>query len=70
MSFYYNNLWKKLIDKNMSKVELKNAIKIAPATLAKLGKNKPVSMLIISKICDELECNIEDIVEYRSENNK
>ena len=44
MSFSYNKLWKLLIDKNMMKTELQEAIGMSPATLAKMGKNEPISM--------------------------
>lgn len=64
MAFKYNKLWKLLIDKNMNKVALRDAINITPATLAKLSKNKPVNMDILARICKELECNIGDIVDY------
>ena len=67
MSFCYNKLWKLLIDKNMRKVDLRDAIGITPATLAKLGKNQNVNMDVLSRICKELNCNIGDIVEYVKE---
>lgn len=43
MPFSYNKLWKILIDKNMNKVALRDAIGITPATLSKLSRNQPVS---------------------------
>ncbi|KOR25183.1 helix-turn-helix transcriptional regulator [Clostridium sp. L74] len=64
MAFNYNKLWKLLIDKNMNKVALRDAINITPATLAKLSKSQPVNMQILARICKELECNIGDIVDY------
>lgn len=64
MAFSYNKLWKLLIDKNMNKVELRDAISITPSTLAKLSKNQPVSMDVLARICKELDCNIGDIVDY------
>ncbi len=64
MAFSYNNLWKLLIDKNMNKTALKNAIGITPTTLARLSKNQNVTMDVLGKICCELKCNIENIVEY------
>ena len=39
MSFSYNNLWKLLIDKNMMKTELQEAVGMSASTLAKMGKN-------------------------------
>ncbi len=62
--FNYNKLWKLLIDKEMNKVALRNAVGITPATLAKLSKNENVSMDVLGRICKELCCNIGEIVDY------
>jgi len=62
MKFSYDPLWKLLIDKHMKKKDLKNLTHLAPATIAKLSKNEPVSMEVLGKICVVLECNIGDIV--------
>ena len=64
MAFCYDKLWKLLIDKHMNKVELRDAIGITPATLAKMGKNKNVSMEVLGRICQTLNCNIGDILDY------
>lgn len=64
MAFSYNKLWKLLIDKKMNKVTLRDAIGITPSTLAKLSKDQNVSMDVLGKICQELSCDIGDIVEY------
>lgn len=64
MPFSYNKLWKLLIDKNMNKVALRDAISITPSTLSKLSKNEKVSMDVLERICKELNCNVGDIVEY------
>lgn len=69
MAFSYNKLWKLLIDKNMNKTALRDAIGITPSTLARLSKNQNVTMDVLGKICKELNCNIEDIVEYVREDN-
>lgn len=62
--FCYDKLWKLLVDKHMNKVELRDAARITPATLAKMGKNQNVSMEVIGRICDTLQCNIGDILDY------
>ncbi len=67
--FNYNKLWKLLIDKNMNKVMLRDAIKITPNTLAKLSKNETVSMDVLGRICKVLNCNVGDIVDFVDENN-
>ena len=59
----YNKLWKFLIDKNMKKTQLKEAAGIGSTTLSKLSKNQLVSMEVIVKICEVLDCNIGDIMD-------
>ena len=63
MSVSYNKLWKLLIDHNMNKSDLGKAAKISPNTIAKLGKNESVSLDILVRICEVLDCDIGDIVE-------
>ena len=63
MNFSYNKLWKILIDKNMMKKDLMEKTGITSSTMAKMGKNKAVSMDVLWKICVALECNIGDIVD-------
>ena len=64
MAISYNKLWKILIDKRMSKVNLRDSIGMSSSTLAKLSKDKQVSMEVLEKICEKLDCNIGDIVDY------
>ena len=59
----YNKLWKLLIDKNLSKTYLREN-GIHPATIAKMGKDQPVSLQVLERLCKLLNCNIEDLVEY------
>ena len=59
----YNKLWKKLIDLDMKKKDLKDITGIGSTTLTKLSKNEPVSMDVMIKICVALKCNIGDIVD-------
>jgi len=59
----YNKLWKRLIDLGMNKTQLKDKAKISTNAIAKLGKNEPVSLETISKICVALKCNIGDIMD-------
>lgn len=68
MEFSYNKLWKLLIDKNMMKKDLMAKTNITSSTIAKMGKNKAVSMEILGKICMALDCNIGDIVDVVKEN--
>ena len=64
MSVSYNGLWKLLIDKNMKKLELRDVAGISNGTLAKLGKNEPVALTVLERICKALGCQIGDIGEY------
>lgn len=63
MAISYNKLWKQLIDKNMTKTDLRLKADIGTATLAKLGKNEQVSMDVLLRICNVLNCNISEIVD-------
>ncbi len=63
MAVSYTKLWKLLIDKHMNKTDLRLKADIGTATLAKLGKNQPVSMEVIMRICAVLECNIADVMD-------
>lgn len=64
MSVSYNGLWKLLIDKNMKKVDLINNLGISSSTVAKMTKGETVSMSIMEKICDELDCDFGDLISY------
>lgn len=59
----YNKLWKKLIDLNMKKRELKEVTGIGSTTLTKLNNDEPVSMDVMIKICVALNCNIGDVMD-------
>ena len=63
MTVSYNRLWKKLIDLNMSKSQLREKAGITTNALAKMGKSENVSTEVICKICDALNCRVEDILE-------
>ena len=67
MKVRYNNLFKLLIDKKMKKTDLAKAAGLTPATLARLSKDEIVSMETIIKICECLNCRIEDVVELVSD---
>ena len=64
MATNYNSLWKKLIDKGMSKTDLRMAAGMSSGTLARLSKCEPVETTTLEKICKVLECDIGDIVSY------
>lgn len=64
MEVSYNKLWKLLIDKGMNKSKLRTLTGIGTNTLAKLSKNEQVSMDVLMKLCQKLECDISDICEF------
>lgn len=63
MKVDYKKLWILLIEKKMSKSQLRKEAELSPATLTKLNKNEYVSMDVLTRICKVLECDIGDIVE-------
>ena len=67
LTISYNKLWKLLIDKKLSKVDLRKNADIAPNTMTKLRRDEPVSMLILLKIAEHLDCDISDICEFVKE---
>ena len=69
MKTTYKKLWKLLIDREMTKSELRERTGISSASLAKLGKGKNVSMSVLLKICSTLDCDIGDIVETVRDDN-
>lgn len=67
MALSYNKLWKLLIDQGMTKTEMRLKADISTTTLAKLGKNETVSMEVLLKICNVLDCNIGEIMDVIKE---
>ncbi len=67
MAISYNKLWKLLIDKGMTKTQMRLQADISTTTLAKLGKNETVSMDVLLKICKLLDCNVGDIMDVINE---
>jgi len=65
--FSYNKLWKMLIDRNMIKKDLMAETNITSSTMAKMGKGLPVNMETLGRICEALDCDIGDIVDYVKE---
>jgi DNA-binding Xre family transcriptional regulator len=70
MAVSYKKLWKLLIDKDMTAVELREKTGIAPNTITKLRRNEEVSMTVLVKICTALNANIGDIMDLLPEEEK
>jgi DNA-binding Xre family transcriptional regulator len=64
MAISYNGLWKLLIDKSMYKKDLTEKLGISSATIAKMGKGESVSLEVLQKICDYMDCDIGDIMSF------
>ena len=72
MAVSYNKLWKKLIDLEMSRSELRIKAGISTRQLAKLGKNENVTTDVLVRVCQALDCNVAeimDITDQTEENN-
>lgn len=70
MKISYSKLFDILKQRNITKTELRENIKISTATLAKLSKNEPVAMKVIEDICIFLNCQPGDIMEMEREVDK
>lgn len=59
----YAPLWKLLIDKKMNKGDLQKAAQLSRGTITKMGKDEPVGLDIVVRICTALNCNVYDVIE-------
>ena len=69
MLISYNKLWKLLVDKKMSKADLRKAAGIAPNTMTRLRRDEEVTLTVLYKICNTLDVNIGDVMEFLPEEN-
>ena len=67
LSVSYNKLWKLLVDKKMSKADLRRAAGIAPNTMTRLRRDEEVTLTVLNKICTALGADIGDIMEFLPE---
>ena len=67
MAISYNKLWKLLVDRKMSKADLRKAAGIAPNTLTRLRRDEEVTLTVLNKICTTLNVDIGDVMEFLSE---
>lgn len=59
----YNNLWKLLIDKNMTRKDLRKISGVSTASIAKLGRGDNITTSVLVRICEALDCELEDIMQ-------
>lgn len=64
MKMSYNKLWKLLIDRHMKKSDLRKRAGISSSSLAKLTKDENVTTDILARICQELKCDVADIMQF------
>lgn len=64
MAISYNKLWKLLVDKKMSKADLRKAAGIAPNTMTRLRRDEEVTLSVLNRICAALDVNIGDVMEF------
>ena len=64
MAISYNKLWKLLVDKKMSKADLRKAAGIAPNTMTRLRRDEEVTLSVLNRICIVLDVNIGDVMEF------
>lgn len=67
MSACYKKLWKLLIDKDLKKKDLAKIANISNYTVTKLTRGENVTTDVLGKICKALDCGVEDIMEFVSE---
>lgn len=67
MAISYNKLWKLLVDKKMSKADLRKAAGIAPNTMTRLRRDEKVTLAVLNRICVVLDANIGDVMEFTND---
>ena len=67
MDISYNKLWKLLVDRKMSKADLRKAAGIVPNTMTRLRRDEEVTLTVLNKICAVLGADIGDIMEFLPE---
>ena len=67
MAISYNKLWKLLVDKKMSKADLRKAAGIAPNTMTRLRRDEEVTLTVLNRICIVLDVNIGDVMEFTND---
>lgn len=69
MAFSYKPLWKLLLDRDLSKTDLRDILGLSTATVAKLGKDEFVSMQIIDRLCTHFQVQPSEIFEWKGSDN-
>ena len=64
MSISYKKMWKLLVDRDMSKADLRKSADISPNTMTKLRRNEPVNLATLEKVCTLLNVDFGDLIEH------
>lgn len=64
MAVSYDRLWELLVNKGMSKADLRKASGVAPNTMTKIRRDEEVTLTVLGKICKTLSADYGDIMEY------
>lgn len=67
MPFDYKPFFKTLIDRDLTREQIKKELQLSPTTMAKLAKGENVSMTVLDKLCKYLNCEIEDVIMHIKE---
>ena len=63
MKVSYKKLWMQLIQKDITKSTLRKDLGFSTSTMSKLNKGEEVSLSVLLRLCDYLNCDIGDICE-------
>lgn len=69
MTISYNKLWKLLVDRKMSKADLRKSAGIAPNTMTRLRRDEEVTLTVLYKVCSTLGVDIGDVMEFLLDEN-
>ena len=68
MGFSYERLWELTLKRRINKTSLRDMAWITNSTLSRLSKDETVSMEALARLCEALQCQLEEIIEYKLEN--
>lgn len=61
----FSPLWKTMKDKNISVYSLIYKHKVSRSTIDKLKHDRNITLATVERLCEILDCQVEDVVEYR-----
>ena len=68
MGFSYERLWELTLKRRINKTSFIDMAGITNSTLSRLSKDETVSMEALARLCEALQCQLEEIIEYKLEN--